>query len=61
MPNLINYLREIAPPRRGLVHKLLVINLSIAPPFKAGFEKEPTPFPQNLGNLVNLKTKFPKF
>jgi len=39
----------------------LVINLSIAPPFKAGFEKKPTPLPQNLGNLINLKIKFPKF
>jgi len=41
--------------------KLLVINLSLAPPFKAGFEKEPTHLTQNLGNFINLKITFPKF
>jgi len=38
-----------------------LINSSLAPPFKAGFEKKPTPLPQNLGNFINLKIKFPKF
>jgi len=36
-----------------------LINLSIAPPFKAGFEKKPTSIPQNLGNFINCKIKFP--
>jgi hypothetical protein len=37
-----------------------VINLSIAPPFKAGFEKKPTPSSSKFEEFYKFKNKIPR-
>jgi len=37
-----------------------VINLSIAPPFKAGFEKKPTPLFSKFGEFNKFENKIPR-